>query len=48
MTPSVNDSAAAAIKITGLAALSQGTPLPGVPEFISFKTQREYMLNYMV
>ncbi|KAJ5398573.1 hypothetical protein N7465_009062 [Penicillium sp. CMV-2018d] len=44
MTPSIDDGA----KITGLAALSQGTSLPGVPKFKNFETQREYMLNHMV
>ncbi|KUM66438.1 hypothetical protein ACN42_g650 [Penicillium freii] len=43
MTPSIGDGA----RITGLAALSQGTPLPGVPKFKNFETQREYMLNHM-
>ncbi|OQD71662.1 hypothetical protein PENPOL_c001G00110 [Penicillium polonicum] len=43
MTPSIDDGT----KITGLAALSQGTPLPGVPKFKNFETQREYMLNHM-
>ncbi|KAJ5979322.1 hypothetical protein N7501_002664 [Penicillium viridicatum] len=43
MTPSIDDGA----KITGLAALSQGTPLAGVPKFKNFETQREYMLNHM-
>lgn len=43
MTPSIDDGA----KLTGLAALSQGTPLPGVPKFKNFETQREYMLNHM-
>ncbi|KAJ5197478.1 hypothetical protein N7449_007957 [Penicillium cf. viridicatum] len=41
MAPSINDGA----KITGLAALSQGTPLPGVPKFTNFKTQREYTVS---
>ncbi|CAI7583283.1 hypothetical protein PCG10_008276 [Penicillium crustosum] len=43
MAPSIDDGA----KLTGLAALSQGTPLPGVPKFKNFETQREYMLNHM-
>ncbi|KAJ5503485.1 Class II aldolase/adducin N-terminal [Penicillium fimorum] len=44
MAPSIDNGA----KITGLAALSQGTPLPGVPKFKNVDTQREYMLNHMV
>ncbi|KAK4868741.1 hypothetical protein LT330_006943 [Penicillium expansum] len=43
MAPSIDDGA----KVTGLAALSQGTPLPGVPKFKNFEAQREYMLNHM-
>ncbi|CAI7678106.1 unnamed protein product [Penicillium discolor] len=43
MAPSIDNGA----KLTGLAALSQGTPLPGVPKFKNFETQREYMLNHM-
>ncbi|CAI7590945.1 unnamed protein product [Penicillium viridicatum] len=43
MTPSIGDGA----RMTGLTALSQGTPLPGVPKFKNFETQREYMLNHM-
>ncbi|CAI7653205.1 unnamed protein product [Penicillium bialowiezense] len=45
MVPSVSDVTAS--KTTGLAALSQGTPLSGVPKFTNFETQREYMLNHM-
>lgn len=43
MAPSIDNDA----KLTGLAALSQGTPLPGVPKFKNFEMQREYMLNHM-
>ncbi|KAJ5342078.1 Class II aldolase/adducin N-terminal [Penicillium brevicompactum] len=45
MVPSIGDVSAS--KTTGLAALSQGTPLPGIPKFTDFDTQREYMLNHM-
>lgn len=43
MAPSVDSDT----KSTGLAALSQGTPLPGIPKFPNFEKQREYMLNHM-
>lgn len=45
MVPSIGDVSGS--KTTGLAALSQGTPLPGIPKFTDFDTQREYMLNHM-
>ncbi|KAI9373284.1 class II aldolase/adducin N-terminal [Aspergillus egyptiacus] len=34
-------------KQTALEKLSQGTPLPGVPEFTELATQRQHMLNHM-
>ncbi|KAJ5120418.1 Class II aldolase/adducin N-terminal [Penicillium bovifimosum] len=45
MAPSVDNGVAT--KPTGLAALSQGTPLPGIPKFENVDKQREYMLNHM-
>jgi hypothetical protein len=45
MAPSVDNGVAT--KPTGLAALSQGTPLPGIPKFTDVAKQREYLLNHM-
>ncbi|KAJ5558725.1 Class II aldolase/adducin N-terminal, partial [Penicillium sp. DV-2018c] len=48
MAPSVDNSDnGVATKPTGLAAISQGTPLPGIPKFEDVGKQREYMLNHM-
>lgn len=46
MAPAVDDSLPAN-KASGLAALSQGTTLSGIPQFTDFEKQRAYMLNHM-
>ncbi|KAJ5767181.1 uncharacterized protein N7511_004797 [Penicillium nucicola] len=45
MAPSVADTVPT--KSKGLEALSQGTTLPGIPEFSNLDKQRAYMLNHM-
>lgn len=50
MAPSVDDKtidSTTEIKTKGLAALTQGTPLPGIPKFTDVEKQRHYMLNHM-
>lgn len=34
-------------KKTPLELISQGTPLPGIPQFVSFATHRQWMLEHM-
>lgn len=47
MAPSISEPVPSEHKRTPLEALSQGTPLPGIPSFTSVEKQRVYMLNHM-